>query len=386
MVVENSLEAFQNPEEVLGLVVSELAMDVVLEGPTQNWFWTFTRKKLVFNGPFGSVFWQLPRDFRREHLHPDLLYVATEVLLSPWVKGILDGWVPTRKHGNFPGLSLSGGIDSTACMEIMPAETVLVYHRRSFKSLLKHHGADRLFKYLRRKRGRRVHSITSDHEKIRTFWEKPTGFSTDMAAAIHLILFADYFDLRGIALGMPIDNTYLWHGYRYREFSETSWWRTWAPLMESIGLDLLLPIAGISEASAVHIVQQAGLGNIVSSCLRAKHPGCGRCWKCFHKNGMLGHPYDIEAREIQAFLGKRPVRTATHALWWVGEQNHWDQVPDLHHLKEKDFSWWVKHHPPAFDLLPDWIRPSIQSAIEDATEPIPEDSEFYTWNLFPDTE
>ena len=126
------------------------------------------------------------------------------------------------------------------------------------------------------------------------------------------------------------------------------------------------------------------LGEIVSSCLRAKHPGCGRCWKCFHKNGMLGHPYDINSREIQKFLNQRPVRTSTHALWWVNQQNHWDQLPDLLHLKEKDFSWWIQYYPPAFELLPEWIRSEIQTKIESMIEPIPQDSPFHSWNLFPD--
>ena len=328
----------------------------------------------------------MPRGYDAKATHPDLYRVAAHVLLSPWVSGILDGWTPSRPHGRFPGLSFSGGIDSTACFSIMPEDTVLIHHRRNFRSLLKHNGADRLFKHIQLTTGRVTHSIPSDHERIRTHWGKPNGFSTDLAAAVHLILLADHFDLRGIALGMPLDNTYLWHGYRYRDFAETGWWKTWAPLLESIGLDLILPIAGISEASAVHLVQKAGLGDVVSSCLRAKHPGCGRCWKCFHKNGMLGHPYNIKSREIQKFLSKRPVRTATHALWWVNQQDHWDQVPDLHHLKDKDFTWWTKHHPPAFDLLPDWIRPTTQKAIEEATEPIPEGSEFHTWNLFPDAD
>tara|TARA_B100000902_G_scaffold206026_1_gene196376 strand:- start:341 stop:646 length:306 start_codon:yes stop_codon:yes gene_type:complete len=99
---------------------------------------------------------------------------------------------------------------------------------------------------------------------------------------------------------------------------------------------------------------------------------------------MLGHPYDIQSREIQTFLNQRPVRTSTHALWWVNEQDHWDQVPDLLPLKEVDFSWWTKHYPPAFSLLPDWIRSEIQSQIEEFTESIPDDSSFHTWDLFPD--
>ena len=348
--------------------------------------WSYRGRNLRLSGEFGTVSWKMPRGFSPETIHQDLLFVASEVLLSPFMKGILDDWVPTRSPGSQCGLSLSGGIDSTACMAIMPEDTILLHHRRSFRSLLKHDGADRLFKYLNQKSDRTVHSIPSDHENIRRHWGKPIGFSTDMAAAVHMILLADHFDLRGVAIGMPLDNTYLWHGFRYRDFSTTVWWQRWGSLFKSIGLDIILPIAGVSEATAVRIVQDAGLGHVVSSCLRAKHPGCGRCWKCFHKNGILGHPYNINSREIQTFLSKRPVRTATHALWWVNEQNHWDQVPDLSHMSELDFSWWTKHHPPAFDLLPDWIRPVIQSAIETATEPIPVDSPFHTWNLFPDAD
>ncbi|RAH09173.1 MAG: hypothetical protein CBC45_002840 [Euryarchaeota archaeon TMED85] len=357
---------------------------VLLSAEDGTWRWTSSGRIVTFYCEAGEFWWKMPKDFDAQKTHQDLYKVATFTLLSPWVDGILDNWEPSRVHGKYPGLSFSGGIDSTACYILMPQDTVLIHHRRSFKSLLKHNGADRLFKHIKKTTGRVVHSIPSNHEKIRKNWDKPNGFSTDLAAAVHLILLADHFDLRGIALGMPIDNTYLWHGHRKRDFSETGWWKKWAPLLSSIGLDLILPIAGVSEATAVHIVQKSGLGGVVSSCLRAKHPGCGRCWKCFHKNGMLGHPYDIQSREIQTFLNQRPVRTSTHAIWWVNEQDHWDQVPDLLHLKEVDFSWWTKHYPPAFSLLPSWIRSEIQSQIEEFTESIPDDSSFYTWDLFPD--
>ncbi len=349
-----------------------------------NWTWISKGRNLILRSPAGESNWKMPRDFDAKSTHPDLYRVAAYTLLSPWIKGILDDWQPSREYGKFPALSFSGGIDSTACYLLMPEDTILLHHRRSFISLLKHAGADNLFKHIRKTSGRIVHSIPSNHERIRTNWDKPNGFSTDLAAAVHLILLADHFDLRGIALGMPLDNTYLWHGHRKRDFSTTGWWKKWSPLLSSIGLDLILPIAGISEASAVHIVQKEGLGDVVSSCLRTKHPGCGRCWKCFHKNGMLGHPYDINSREIQKFLNQRPVRTATHALWWVNEQNHWDHVPDLVHFKEVDFSWWTQHLPVAFELLPEWIRDGIESSIKEYTDPISEDSAFYSWDLFPD--
>ena len=251
----------------------------LLEDDGGKWKWSFSGRIVNFSSEAGDCYWKMPKGFDAKNTHTDLFRVATYTLLSPWVNDILDNWAPSRPYGKFPGLSFSGGIDSTACYILMPKETVLLHHRRSFKSLLKHAGADKLFKHITRTNGRIIHSIPSDHERIRTHWGKPNGFSTDLAAAVHLILLADYFDLRGIALGMPLDNTYLWHGYRKRDFVETSWWKTWSPLMSSIGLDLILPIAGVSEATAVNIVRDAGLGGIVSSCLRTKHPGCGRCWK-----------------------------------------------------------------------------------------------------------
>ncbi len=371
---------------VLGLRYDMAAKpkSVLLSAENGSWSWVSSGRIVTFNCEAGEFWWKMPKNFDAQNTHVDLFRVATYALLSPWVDGILENWTPSRLHGKFPGLSFSGGIDSTACYILMPQDTVLLHHRRSFNSLLKHNGADRIFKHINRKTGRIVHSIPSNHEKIRVNWGERNGFSTDLATAVHLILLADYFDLRGIALGMPIDNTYLWHGHRKRDFSTTGWWTKWAPLLSSIGLDLILPIAGVSEATAVHIVQKSGLGNVVSSCLRAKHPGCGRCWKCFHKNGMLGHPYDIQSGEIQKFLNQRPIKTSTHALWWVNEQNHWDQVPDLLHLKELDFSWWTKHYPPAFLLLPKWIRTDIQVQIEEFTEPIPDDSSFHSWDLFPE--
>ena len=178
--------------------------------------------------------------------------------------------------------------------------------------------------------------------------------------------------------------THSWHGHRKRDFSQTGWWKEWNTLLPQIGLDLILPIVGVSEATAVNIVKNGNLGGNSEFMSTAKHPGCGRCWKCFHKNGMLGHPYDINSREIQKFLNQRPVRTSTHALWWVNQQNHWDQLPDLLHLKEKDFSWWIQYYPPAFELLPEWIVLKYKQKLESMIEPIPQDSPFHSWNLFPD--
>ena len=357
--------------------------NVLLQDPKGIWSWKYTENHLILTTSFGSYEWETPPNFDPISTHTDLFMVANEVLLGPWNPGLLEGWTPSREHGTKPGLSLSGGIDSAACHVLMPEETVLLHHRRSFNSLLKHEGADNFFEHIRKTTGREVFSLESNHELIRKHYGKPIGFSTDLAACVHLILFADHFDLRGIALGMPIDNTYLWHGYKYREFSSTHWWDKWSNLLGSIGIDILLPIAGLSEAAAVHIVKEAGLDHVISSCLRAPHPGCGKCWKCFLKNGMLGHPFRIDSREVQTFLSKRPLKTSTHALWRINELNRWDLIPDLVHFQNLDLSWWMEFHPDALNLLPDWIRAPIKNEIENYFHPMNSDSALFGWNLFP---
>jgi len=101
--------------------------------------------------------------------------------------------------------------------------------------------------------------------------------------------------------------------------------------------------------------------------------GCGECWKCFHKNGPLGRPYNIEASEIQTFLNRRPLPTATHALWALKQMGHQSQAPDLQHHMEEDFSWWTCYYPPAKEILPErWkagISDKISKHLPDMTRP-----------------
>ena len=112
------------------------------------------------------------------------------------------------------------------------------------------------------------------------------GFSTDYACAVQVILLADYFGLDSIATGMPLENTYLWHGYKYRDFSDTWFWKHHSKLFSDVGLPLYQPVAGCSEIVNMKISEQKGWLGWAQSCLRSNIPGevCGKCWKCFRKN------------------------------------------------------------------------------------------------------
>lgn len=339
--------------------------------------------RVWFRYPQGYVFWDMPAGFELSTTHPSLLALAAETLLYPWEPSTKAPYSSNRPMGERASLSFSAGSDSTAAALVMSSDTLLGYHRRSFESMLDHRNAQRLIDYLNNAEEREVIQIESNHELIRTHHGKPVGFSSDFACAVHLILLADHFGLGAIGFGMPIDNTYLWKGRKFRRFEETDYYIYWTKRFADAGLDLLFPIASISEAGALSVVKNSSWLEHVNSCMRGDgEQGCGRCWKCFHKNGPLGRPFDIKAHEIQTFLNKRPMPTATHALWALQTMGHEDEVSDLAHLFELNYDWWAKIFPLGFVLLPERWRSDIESNLRSMLPLMPEPYDLYSVNCF----
>ena len=160
---------------------------------------------------------------------------------------------------------------------------------------------------------------------------------------------------------MPLENTYLWHGYKYRDFSDTWFWKHHSKLFSDVGLPLYQPVAGCSEIVNMKISEQKGWLGWAQSCLRSNIPGevniCGKCWKCFRKNSLLGIPYTLEG-EIKTFLSKRPLKQAAWSLFnakrrlseeGIDVNNLFD---DLKPLLKQDLKFLEKHYSPALELIP----------------------------------
>ena len=331
-------------------------------------------RRLWMVHPNGWTHWDMPAAFTLAETNPALLSLTAEILLYPWEASTRTAPQHSRNKGSRPSLAFSAGTDSTAAAFLMPEDTILGYHRRNFSSMLDHRNASHLLEHMKSERGKKVVDVPSNHELIRTYHYKQIGFSSDFACAAHLVLLADTYDIGAIAFGMPLDNTWLIKGRKFRAFSETKYFQYWTQRFQTAGIDLLLPLAGISEAGAMTICRKEGILPHLNSCLRGDGTsGCGKCWKCFHKNGPLGRPFDINAKEIQTFLQRRPMPTATHALWALKELNQEHQVPDLQHILAQDFSWWTSFYPPALKILPNkWkqeITTKIQSYLDEMTQP-----------------
>ena len=364
--VSISLTGFQSKRH-LSLQENQPIPDIERQWNNENIIENFFQEdhRIWFRFPQNYCFWDMPENFNLGQVHPSLLGLVAELLLSPWHKDAKHQIQSPRKKGLNPSLSFSAGTDSTAAYLVLPDDTILGYHERSFESQLKHDNAKKLINHLINAHDRKVLSIPSNHEIIRTYHDKSIGFSTDLACASHLILLADHFDIGGIAFGMPIDNSWLWKGRVFRNFENTPYFQYWRERFSHAGLDLILPIAGISEAGAMKICQQSELLPYLNSCMRGNaNGGCGECWKCFHKNGPLGRPFNFNAREIQVFLNRKTIPTAMHALWAIDTMGLKNQAPSsIQELLENDFSWWDKVYPPSKEIIPSQWRDHVWDRI-----------------------
>ena len=340
-------------------------------------YWQLDENRLLFSWEDEEVFFDMPSDWKFDETHEDLFRLAHYVLTGPWDKSSIENWNPTRKPGWRPGLAFSGGVDSAAAMELMPSSTVLVYNERSgIKGILNHTNAHRFFEEILSRMGRNVIRIPSNHEKIRMREGKLPGFSTDYACAVQVILLADYYGFDSIGTGMPLENSFLWHGYRYRDFTQSWFWKHHAPLFASVGLELYQPVVGCSEIINMKIVNDTGWEGWAQSCLRSKRPGkvCGRCWKCFRKNTLLGLPFEY-AGEIEKFLGKRPLKQGASTLYSIqrgGVSKEGvvivDKFPDLKPLLELDLDFLNRYIPSSIDLLPARYRRFTEKKLSEYCE------------------
>ena len=336
-------------------------------------YWTYVNNTLLFRWRGQEVFFEMPEDWSFDRTHPDLFQVAHHLLVEPWDKSAMEHWNPTRQPGWRPGLAFSGGIDSAAAMALMPDETVLLYNERTgIEGKLDHTNALRFFEKIELETGRTVHRIRSNHEQIRTEFGKSVGFSTDYACAVQVVLLADHFGLDSLATGMPLENSYLFHGHRYRDFSKSWFWKHYAPMFASIGLPLYQPVAGCSEVVNLAIVTGSGWEGWAQSCLRSKRPGevCGACWKCFRKNTLQGADFSL-SDEISTFLSKEPLKQAASTLYSIQRVGRSKEgaciaktYPHLQPLLNQDWSFLDRYLEASMELIPPFYREFTQTRLK----------------------
>ena len=180
---------------------------------------------------------------------------------------------------------------------------------------------------------------------------------------------------------MPIDNTYLWHGHMLAGV-RTKWMvEPWAPMMSSVGLDIVLPLKASAKPARSVWCRRLALGTWSSVFGSAFGSGCGRCWKCFHVTPCRSGGR-LRGTRNSDLLGQATDQDRNTRQWWINEHDRWDLIPDLEHLKEPVLSAWTTHYPRVMGFLTGFGI-IVQQAVERSIPRMPDDAALIGTYLFP---
>ncbi|GAA4578540.1 hypothetical protein GCM10023194_01700 [Planotetraspora phitsanulokensis] len=338
-------------------------------------------------------------------VHPDLLAVAAWTVAAPWTRQKVtfdrpispalaevfrtDWGVDAGPVGGDPrsgtrlAISYSGGADSVAAADMIPEAPFIHFQR------IRHPRVPNRWEFYRSdvlatlagETGRDLTIVQSDLELL---LNRPgPGYPEHHAVLVGALLLADDMDLGGIATGYEIGSRWL-GGDRYihRYTPDNPMWSAdgkWGRLFQAVGLPLVLPVGGISEAVTMRLALESDLRDQVRWCLRGPRSGpCGVCSKCVYKE------------LIQAAIERRPLDTkATTEMpvsrQWQGpppysgqemieygcahvpgiENTLFAKAADYLQATEESTAWVERCYPPAIDEIPEPWRKQVDAYIAD---------------------
>ncbi|MGM1048177.1 MAG: DUF6395 domain-containing protein [Bacillota bacterium] len=342
----------------------------------------------------------LPKDWKIESLHPDILGLVTILIVFPYTKsqiilpkavsqifhnevkkatGIsilpVNAALKARKASShfIPALAYSGGIDSTACLTIMPSNTCSVFHDRTYnKEDVYNNSAARHACKLLQQSGREIYMIKSDFDKVRS----PNGFAVEMSTAIPALLLSDYIGFDGIAVGTTLE--YFIDYSRYYE--KRTYSIAWENLFQAVQVNLIQPTAGISEVGNYKIVLNSPYSQFAESCMSGSvGKPCMKCFKCFRKqllkmalqkkavsNEMLNDFFSI--RGVRNKLEKFPIFFENVITYITANYHGNHQLMNM--LKKKtrgdvtDVSWMEKWYSSSLKIIPVQYQAEIRKNIK----------------------
>ncbi|SHE49464.1 hypothetical protein SAMN04487965_0011 [Microbulbifer donghaiensis] len=311
--------------------------------------WVLEQNTVKFLFQNREYFWEMPEDY--EMPSKALLDLAEFLLLQPY--GKVAESQASRKFGSRVGVAYSGGVDSTAAMNLLP-DPIAVYTQIVKPSAI--HKMDNALAALKERDGL---AIKSNYDELPKQYKRSPGFYGAGGFTITLVLLADYLDLHTVADGNVLETVYLFsahgHGTKYtpRDFSSV------LERFEKAGLYYSMPCAGLTEVSTTLI---AGESDYVMGCMRGDlGTPCNYCAKCYRKSALAGHPI-ATCPEAEKKINKEYVSMLPSLLWAVERCGL--EHPKLSPLK-KDISWVDKWYADSIKYVPGKLREFFTKRLED---------------------
>ena len=274
-----------------------------------------------------------------------------------------------------PGLAFSGGADSTAALAVMPGNTVPVFMNRPMRKGSMY-DSDAPIKNceLLKQIGYDVKVVDCDLEYLR----EPVGFPSDLAHAIPLILLSGDLGIDSIAFGTILESAYGIGHEHYIDYPNGSHKRFYGTLLSAAGLQISMPVGGVSEVGTCIIVEDSPLGELAQSCIRGKKGSpCMRCWKCFRKELLSlalfpDREIDVEgmmrnSSEVQIRLSSYPISHENVVTYSI-QRIDISKYPFLRHLRKRldmglNLELLDSWYSPSQELVPDSYRFSVVEKI-----------------------
>ncbi|MGB2038310.1 MAG: DUF6395 domain-containing protein, partial [Candidatus Poseidoniaceae archaeon] len=157
---------------------------------------------------------------------------------------------------------------------------------------------------------------------------------------------------------------------------------------ESVGLPIYQPVMGCSELINRQIVELNGYGDLAQSCLRSSSGNnCGKCWKCFRKNTLIGKPFEM-SNEINTFLSKQPLKMAASTLYSIQKLNEKklaDEIlsehPHIAELMDRDVSFLEGYYSESIDLIPERYRELTKILLEESAPEMEKTEHFENFEI-----
>ena len=280
-----------------------------------------------------------------------------------------------------PGLAFSGGADSSAALSLMPGNTVPIFMNRPMKRWSIYDSDAPLASCESISEiGYDVQIIDCDVEYLR----KPVGFPSDLAHAIPSILLAENLGLDSIAFGTVLESAYGIGHENYKDYPNGAHRRFFGSLFNAAGLELFLPVSGISEVGTSIINHKSPLGEYAQSCIRGKSGfPCLKCWKCFRKgmlaNALFGSEFNIgtvikKNKEVKTKLSAYPISHEDVLIYSI-QRIQLENSEYLEKLRDRldtdlDMNFLERWYSPSLELVPEKYRIGVKEKISEFLKPM----------------
>lgn len=242
--------------------------------------------------------------------HPDLLCLAAILITRPWIGSTLrlshpvsqafaesvsqafefeiasvDNSLKPREAGHTVGLSFSGGADSVAVSQLLPADSPHIHLRRishpRIPNRATHVRAD-VAEDLVRQMGARGPNVLVVNSNLEFMVGPYPSYPAWPTLAIGSVLLADHLKLGTVAFGSVLGSRYLHNGMGFDPRIDPD---PWGRVLEAAGLPVMQPAGGMSEIVTFEISRDSRVGDLARSCALGTLRGpCLSCTKCIRKD------------------------------------------------------------------------------------------------------